>query len=231
MRYAFFRRYWVKWLFEGANRYEVAVLNFMVTSNHIHLLLLAPESMDGIPHLMQLVAGRTGQEYNKRKHRKGAFWEKRYHATAVQRDEHLVRCLLYMDLNMCRAKVVNHPGEWKDCGYHEIVKPKQRYKIISRKDLAELLNIGEEILSDQYKLWIDEALRKGSLVRDDIWTTQPAVGNEAYVNEIKSKLGYFVKGLSAKETRECVLKEEPAEYGKECFKEDNTLEWDIFPEL
>jgi len=221
----------MKWLYEGAKRYEVKVLNFMVTSNHIHLLVVAPESMEGIPRLMQLVAGRTGQEYNKRKHRKGAFWEKRYHATAVQRDEHLVRCLLYMDLNMCRAKVVKHPGEWKDCGYHEIVKPRQRYKLISRTELAELLDIDEEILSDQYKRWIEEALGKGSLVRDDIWTTQPAVGSESYVNQIKRKLGYFVKELRAKERGECVFKEEPAVYGKEKVKEDNTLEWDIFPEL
>ena len=153
------------------------------------------------------------------------------HATAVQRDEHLVRCLLYMDLNMCRAKVVKHPGEWKDCGYHEIVKPRQRYKLISRTELAEFLDIDEEILSDQYKRWIEEALGKGSLVRDDIWTTQPAVGSESYVNQIKRKLGYFVKELRAKERGECVFKEEPAVYGKEKVKEDNTLEWDIFPEL
>jgi hypothetical protein len=68
-------------------------------------------------------------------------------------------------------------------------------------------------------------------VRDDIWTTQPAVGSESYVNQIKRKLGYFVKELRAKERGECVFKEEPAVYGKEKVKEDNTLEWDIFPEL
>ena len=32
---------------------------------------------------IQLLAGRTGQEFNQRKNRKGAFWEDRYHATAV----------------------------------------------------------------------------------------------------------------------------------------------------
>jgi putative transposase len=30
---------------------------------------------------MQLIAGRTAQEYNRRKHRDGAFWEDRYHTT------------------------------------------------------------------------------------------------------------------------------------------------------
>lgn len=46
---------------------------------------------------------RTAQEYNRHKGRQGAFWEDRYHAT----DEHLHRCLAYIDLNMVRAGVVN----------------------------------------------------------------------------------------------------------------------------
>lgn len=33
---------------------------------------------------MQLIAGRTAQEYNQRKNRQGAFWEERYHATAIE---------------------------------------------------------------------------------------------------------------------------------------------------
>ena len=63
----------------------------MVTSNHIHLLVADDGERDVIPHSMQLVAGRTGQEYNRRKIRKGAFWEDRYHATAVEKGLHLGR--------------------------------------------------------------------------------------------------------------------------------------------
>jgi putative transposase len=44
-----------------------------------------------------------GQEYNESKARHGAFWEDRYHATTVESDEHLHRCLVYIDLNMVRA--------------------------------------------------------------------------------------------------------------------------------
>ena len=42
------------------------------------------ERTDDIPLSMQLIAGRTGQEYDIRKGRRGAFWEDRYHATAVE---------------------------------------------------------------------------------------------------------------------------------------------------
>jgi len=60
----------------------------MVTSNHIHLLVIDDGDRDTIPKSIQLIAGRTGQEYNQRKERKGAYWEDRYHATGIQDDGH-----------------------------------------------------------------------------------------------------------------------------------------------
>ena len=72
------------------------ILNYAVTSNHVHLLVLDEISRDVIPQSIKLVAGRTAQEYNVRKNRKGAFWEDRYHATAVESEHHLLRCLVYL---------------------------------------------------------------------------------------------------------------------------------------
>ena len=66
------------------------------------------------------------QEFNQRKNRKGAFWEDRYHATAIESGEHLLTCLVYIDLNMVRAGVVHRPSEWPFCGYNEIQKPKKK---------------------------------------------------------------------------------------------------------
>ena len=84
----------------------------MVTSNHIHLLIADDGGRDAIPNSMQLV-GRTGQEYNQRKNRKGAYWEDRYHATAVESGDHLTRRMVYIDTNMVRAGVVSHPSQWE----------------------------------------------------------------------------------------------------------------------
>ena len=64
-----------------------------------------------IPQTIQLIAGRTGQEYNQRKNRKGAFWEDRYHSTAVEAGSHKVQCMVYIGMNMVRAGVVAHPSE------------------------------------------------------------------------------------------------------------------------
>ena len=54
-------------------KYGLEILNYAVTSNHIHLLVYSTENREVTPRSIQLVAGRTGQQYNQRKNRKGAF--------------------------------------------------------------------------------------------------------------------------------------------------------------
>ena len=103
------RKRWLYWLSEARRRFGLCVLDYTVTSNHIHLLV-QDQGRGEIARSVQLVAGRTAQEYNQRKHRKGAFWEDRYHATAVDKDEYLARCITYIDLNMVRAGAVSHPS-------------------------------------------------------------------------------------------------------------------------
>ncbi len=98
LRFGRDRQVWLRWLFEAKKRYGIEVLNFTITSNHIHLVIYGDEDREVIPRSMQLVAERTAQEYNRRTQRYGAFWEDRYHATAIDTDDHLAQCLVYIDL-------------------------------------------------------------------------------------------------------------------------------------
>jgi len=113
----------------------------MVTSNHIHLLVADDGDRDVIPSSMKLVAGRTGQEFNQRKNRKGAFWEDRYHATAVENGDYLFRCLVYIDMNMVRSGIVEHPSQWPFCGYNEIQEPKRKNVLIDYEKLRASLGL------------------------------------------------------------------------------------------
>ena len=159
LKFARDRRRWLYWLYQARKRYGLTILNYTVTSNHIHLLVADDGERGVIPKSIKLVAGRTGQEYNQRKNRKGAFWEDRYHATAVEEGEHLLRCLVYIDLNMIRAGVVNHPSMWPFCGYNEIQKPRKKNVLLNYEKLRELVGIESYYsMRIHYKGWIDKSL-------------------------------------------------------------------------
>jgi len=184
------RRRWIHWLYEAKKRYGLCILNFMVTSNHIHLLVVDGDDEGTIPRSMQLVEGRVAQEYNHRKHRKGAFWEDRYHVTAVQSGKHLARCMSYIDLNMARTVACQHPSGWEFCGYTSIQNPPKRYQVIDRNRLAELLNLNSvEELAQQQRTWVETAIEDDANVRDSKWSESIAVGDRTFVKDVMDRLG------------------------------------------
>ena len=66
LKFARDRRRYLRWLFEARKRFGLCVLNYVVTSNHIHLLV--KDTGEGvIASSIQLVAARTAQEYNLRR--------------------------------------------------------------------------------------------------------------------------------------------------------------------
>ncbi len=221
LKFARDRRYWLRWLFEAKKRFGLCVLNYIVTSNHIHLLVL-DRGNDAIAMSMQLVAGRTAQEYNRRKGRRGAFWEDRYHATAIETNAHLVRCLVYIDLNMVRAGVVTNPSEWQESGFREIQTPPKRYSLIDVKAVINLLGLGSlEQLQRSHRQWVNEMCDSGGHGREAAWTESIAVGSRVFVEAVQQSLGPKTRYRQVVVTPGmCALKELPANYGNFARKMD-----------
>lgn len=215
LKFARDRRRWIYWLYEARRRYGLSVLNYTVTSNHIHLLVRDCGKQE-LSSSMQLAAGCVAQEYNRRKNRKGAFWEDRYHATAVATDEHLIQCLIYIDLNMVHTGVVSHPGDWCESGYSDLLSMRQRYAVLDIPALMELLNIDDYAqLVMQRKAWVDQALAAGlgEDERDPRWTGGIAVGSYEFVESVQQGLGHSVMGRSIVEyDGSCVLREDETCY-------------------
>jgi len=130
LKFARDRRRWLQWLFEAKKRYGIRILNYMITSNHIHLLVVDGGGRDVILKSIKLVAGRTGQEYNQRKNRKGLFisagatkGKKLFDGTLLTvkyffdvLDMELWRSLLYRSLDF-EDDVLKHP-EYLEEAYH-----------------------------------------------------------------------------------------------------------------
>ncbi len=68
--------------------------------------------------------------------------------------------MVYIALNMVRAGVVPHPGDWRWCGYCEIQSPPQRYAVIDTKALTELLGANSFKQYQQlHRVWVDDELK------------------------------------------------------------------------
>jgi putative transposase len=196
------KKRWLYWLFQAKKRYGLCLLNYAITSNHVHLLVVDSRK-DTIPKSMQLVAGRTAREYNIRKKRKGAFWEDRYQATAIEDGIHLLRCLVYIDMNMVRTGVVSHPSEWDFNGYNEIMNPPERYSLIDYRGLLSFCGYHDkDLFRMKYRELIEEELNIDRKKRESIWTDSIAVGSKSFAENIKDKFGILAIGRGVKVQKE-----------------------------
>ena len=205
------------------------MLNYMVTSNHVHLLVFDNGGGNDIPDSIKLVAGRTGQEYNVRKNRKGAFWEDRYHATAVDSNRYLRQCITYIDMNMVRAGVVEHPAQWEFCGYNEIQNFRKRKGVIDFDRLMDLLGFENyDALKDAHDKWVDSANQTDNTGKENKWTQSIAVGSKTFIEQMKEALGFKAKGRKINYDDDTFeLREVLTPYGKANSQESgDTFLWD-----
>jgi putative transposase len=167
-------------LLEAKSRFNIDILNYIITSNHVHLLVHCNDGSE-IEQAIQYVHGRVALRYNKyNKHNKrnGAFWSDRYHAVLIESGSHLSRCMFYIDYNMIMCGVVSHPKEWKHSGYHELPGVKKRYKAINFPRLMKCLSIKDE---EEFQSWymntIDSKV-EDYMLRQSCWTEAAIVGSK-----------------------------------------------------
>jgi putative transposase len=222
LKFARDRQAYRSWLRRGLARHDISLLTYCITSNHVHLLLRA-ETTDELASFMQYVQGNSARAYNKRKSRVGAFWSDRYHATMIEDGMHLWRCLRYIDLNMIRAGVVGHPGEWEWTGWKELMGERTRNRLLNLDALVSALNSNTiEKFRTSFQSDIKEHLACGRPPRESCWSEAVAIGSPDFVAGIEKQLrsDYTRKSMSIEHQADSlwVLRETTAIY-----KAENTI--------
>jgi putative transposase len=163
---------------ENARKHHVAVHGYVLMSNHFHLLA-TPETVEGIPQMMQAVGRRYVRNFNLRQGRSGTLWEGRYKSTLIQAERHLLACMVYMDLNPVRAGMVADPADYPWSSYHhylgrrtdKLIVPHPLYWELGNTPFArdqayaDLVRAG--ISQDQQRSLTDSALRGWALGEPD----------------------------------------------------------------
>jgi len=171
-----------------AKEYQVAVLNYCLTSNHVHLLLEA-KGKALISQFMHDLAGTFALQYNRRKKRSGAYWEGRYHATMIDSGPYLWACLQYIDLNMVRTGAVRHPEQWQWSGWQEIMGHRKRYCLIDQQKLiAWTGHTSFALFEKHYEQDVMNRIQHRILNRESQWTDAVAVGTEAFIKSVTDQL-------------------------------------------
>ncbi len=110
-----YRRY-LRTLSDMASRYDCEIHAYVLMTNHVHLLL-TPERKESASLLMKHLGQRYVQYINRHYRRSGTLWEGRFRSCLAQREEYVLTCYRYIELNPVRAGMIGHPREYPWSSY------------------------------------------------------------------------------------------------------------------
>jgi putative transposase len=109
-------QYYLDCLYDASQRYGLRVHAYVLMTNHVHLLM-TPARIDSISLAMQSIGRRYVQTINKDFCRTGTLWESRHKASLVDKENYLLACMRYIELNPVRANMVSDPQEYRWTSY------------------------------------------------------------------------------------------------------------------
>ena len=91
-------------------------------------------------------------------------------------------------MNRVRAGIVEHPRDWRWCGYDELVGTRRRYCLIDLQGLVRRLDLKDvKDLARLHAEGIQDLITRRLLKREPLWSESLAVGSLDYVQRIKKE--------------------------------------------
>ena len=96
----------------ASERVPMRLAAYCVMPNHFHLVL-SPSSDDGPSTWMQWLMTTHVRRHHRRHGTSGHVWQGRFKAFPIQRDDHLLTVVRYVERNPLRAGLVARPEDWR----------------------------------------------------------------------------------------------------------------------
>src|SRR4030066_769818 len=99
-------------------KYRFRLYHYVLMRNHVHLVVEPAVRAGSLAEIMKGINLSYAQYYKGRHKHIGHFWQDRYKSIIIGKDEYLLACGSYVELNPVRAKVVNDPKDYKWSSYN-----------------------------------------------------------------------------------------------------------------
>lgn len=141
---------------ECSRVHAVSVHGYVLMSNHVHLLVSAPEA-GAVSRMMQAVGRRYVRRVNAKYGRSGTLWEGRYKSSLVDSDNYLLTCLRYTELNPVRAAMAADPEAYRWSSVHGHLYRKVD-PLLSQHAVFLALGGDPAVRAERYRALLDEAI-------------------------------------------------------------------------
>lgn len=170
-------------LAEGVEKFGTRLLSYCLMPNHWHLVLY-PKHDAELPLFMSWISNTHTRRWHVRNGTSGQghLYQGRYKSFLVEKDEHFLTLVRYVERNAYRAKLVGKAEQWKWSSLW-----RREYGTTEQK---HLLSEWPVEMPDNYIAWLNEPQNENEegLIEKSIERGRP-LGREVWVKQIAKWLG------------------------------------------
>ena len=111
-----FRKY-LELLSRYKEKFKFKLYHYVLMTNHVHLVIEPQEDGGRLSEIMKGINLAYARHYKRNYKHTGHFWQDRYKSIIISKDNYLIACGSYVELNPVRAKMVEDPKDYKWSSY------------------------------------------------------------------------------------------------------------------
>jgi len=163
--------------------YTVPVLVLM--RNHVHLVLEPTPHGGKLSEIMKGINLSYAQYFKSKYNRVGHFWQDRFKSIIIARDEYLLACGSYVELNPVRAKIATDPKDYLWSSYHVHAFGKKDV-LVDEHPIYQTLSADEAQRQARYREFVKGRIDKKKAMKGEM-NKKAIYGSAEFIKALQSE--------------------------------------------
>jgi putative transposase len=187
-----YKRY-IETLQRYKEKYKFKLYHYVLMTNHVHLVVETTRGGGNLSDIMKGINLSYAQYYKNRYRHTGHFWQDRYKSIIISKDDYLLACGSYVELNPVRAKVVEDPKEYRWSSYSAYAYGR-RDPLVDEHPIYEGLSKDEAERRKKYREFVRGMIREKKAMKGEM-DRRVVYGSEELVRDVarQYKVGAVIK--------------------------------------
>jgi len=184
-------------------KFRYKLYHYVLMTNHVHLVLEPTADGGELSQIMKGINLSYAQHFKKKYQYTGHFWQDRYKSMIISRDEYLLACGSYVELNPVRAGMVKNPKDYRWSSYRANTYGKKD-DLIDKSLLFDKLSTSESSRKE-YRTFVQQMMKKNESMRGEM-DRRVIYGGDRFIRKMQKQYNLNAvirkQGRPKKETAE-----------------------------
>jgi putative transposase len=167
------------------DKFRFKLYHYVLMRNHIHLVLEITEDSGTLSEIMKGINLSYVQCYKNKHRHMGHFWQDRYKSILISKDDYLLACGSYVELNPVRAKIVEDPRDYRWSSFNAYGYGKKDL-IVDEHPIYKNLSNDEGERRRKYREFVKGMIKEKGSMKGEM-NRRVIYGSEDFIKEVSKE--------------------------------------------